>query len=139
MASGRNRLYTLILLFCATGYIWLFISIGIANEEPGKFPGVCIIKHATNIPCPSCGSTRSALSFINGDLHNALYWNPVGILLVILMIAIPAWIVYDSLTKKNTFYWFYCKMEMKLKRKKIAIPLIVLVLMNWIWNIYKGL
>jgi hypothetical protein len=36
-------------------------------------------------------------------------------------------------------YNFYNQTELVLKRKWIAIPAILLVLLNWIWNIAKGL
>jgi hypothetical protein len=139
MATGRNRIYTLILLFCLAGYIWLFINHNLPAEKYSSYTNVCLIKHVTNVPCPSCGSTRSVLSFFSGDFIGSFYWNPIGILLVIIMITAPVWIIYDWLARKDSFYRFYTWIELKLKQKSISIPLIVLVLFNWIWNIYKGL
>ena len=45
----------------------------------------------------------------------------------------------DLATKKKSFYVAYIKMETVLKQKKVAIPLIILVVLDWIWNIYKEL
>lgn len=139
MNMSRNKIYTLILLFCLAGYIWIFINQNLWAEKFSSSAGVCLIKHLTSIPCPSCGSTRSVLSFFNGDFSGSFYWNPIGILLVITMISAPVWIIYDLLARKDTFYKFYIWGELKLKQKIIAIPLILVVLTNWIWNIYKGL
>jgi hypothetical protein len=100
---------------------------------------ICIIKHVTNIPCPSCGSTRSVLSLLQGNFIDAIYLNPIGLLLVIIMIIAPIWIFYDIITKKESFLNSYKKLEFLLQQKKIAIPSILLILSNWIWNISKGL
>ena len=39
----------------------------------------------------------------------------------------------------HTLFDFYQKTESYLKKPKIAIPLILLLIINWIWNITKGL
>lgn len=100
---------------------------------------VCIIKNITNIPCPSCGSTRSVVSFIDGNFIDSLYYNPIGLIIIIIMITSPIWIIYDLIYSKDTLYQCYRKIEVALNTKIIAIPAIVLILANWIWNIYKGL
>ncbi len=47
--------------------------------------------------------------------------------------------LFDVITKKETFYYWYKKTEKIIRTKCIAITLVVLVLLNWIWNIYKNL
>ena len=49
------------------------------------------------------------------------------------------WIVFDLGTKKQTFFINYKKAEAIIRTKKLAIFLIILVILNWIWNIYKEL
>ena len=93
----------------------------------------------THIPCPSCGATRSVLYLTKGEIAEALYLNPIGVILVTIMIVVPIWLLYDVIFHKNTLFQFYRKIELTLNRRIIAIPAILLVLMNWIWNIYKGL
>jgi hypothetical protein len=55
------------------------------------------------------------------------------------MIAAPIWIVYDWIKKSQSLLIFYKKTEVFLSKKTVAIPAIVLVLINWAWNIYKGI
>jgi hypothetical protein len=47
----------------------------------------CIFHSLTGIPCPTCGTTRAATAFLNGDLLAAFAANPlaagVGLLFVI--------------------------------------------------------
>jgi len=123
---------------CLAGYVWLYFGLTNNNTEY-KSVGVCMIKHTTNIPCPSCGSTRSVISLTKGNFHEALLINPLGYILAVIMFLSPLWIFIDIITKKKTLFEFYQKIENKLKKPQYAIPLILLVIFNWIWNITKGL
>tara|TARA_R110002096_G_scaffold135456_6_gene287462 strand:+ start:4060 stop:4428 length:369 start_codon:yes stop_codon:yes gene_type:complete len=120
------------------GYIWLFISMTL-NLTEKKTVEVCLIKHLTNVPCPSCGSTRSVISLANGKFSDALQINPLGYVVATIMLISPIWILIDVLFKKKTLFDFYKKMETFLKKPKFAIPLIFFIVVNWIWNIAKGL
>jgi len=135
MTSTRNRLYLLLALDCTEGYIWLFINLPNAESSPD----VCMIKHVTGIPCPSCGSTRSITSLLHGDVTGSLFWNPMGILILLIMLIAPVWITGDVLLKKQTLFSFYRQFEKTLQQRRVAIPAIALVVLNWIWNIHKGL
>jgi len=55
------------------------------------------------------------------------------------MLLAPLWIIVDIAAKKNTLFTFYQKTETYLKRPQLAIPLVIIVIINWIWNITKGL
>jgi hypothetical protein len=102
-------------------------------------PGICLFKQVTDVPCPSCGSTRSVLSVLHGDFAGALLWNPFGIIILGILLVCPLWILFDVLFKRDSLHHFYLRTELFLKRKWVAIPAILLVLLNWIWNILKGL
>ena len=138
MTLDSNKLYSILFIACLAGYIWLYFSIT-KNITEKKSVEVCLIKHVTNIPCPSCGSTRSVISLTKGDFIGALNSNPIGYLVAIIMLIAPIWIITDTIKKTKTLFDFYIKIETYLKRPKIAIPLILLVIINWIWNITKGL
>jgi hypothetical protein len=119
------------------GYVWLFINYNNSSTQSGF--EVCIVKHVTNIPCPSCGATRSAISAIHGNFLDSLTLNPIGLILLLIMIVSPLWITFDFLMKKNSFIVFYTKAEKAFQQKRIAIPSVLLILSNWVWNIYKDL
>jgi Protein of unknown function (DUF2752) len=133
----RNKLYFLLSTACTFGYIWLTITI--IRHTSGR-PGleVCLFKHLTTIPCPSCGSIRSILALLNGNIADSLYWNPFGLIIFTILVASPVWIIYDMITQKASLFRFYLKTEHFLNQKRVAIPALILVLVNWIWNIYKG-
>lgn len=138
MQMSKKGLYGLLIIACIAGYIWLYFGLTLKQPE-SVATGACLIKHITHIPCPSCGSTRSVISIIKGDFSGAFLLNPLGYLVALIMLIVPLWILFDLSTKKETLLKFYYRIEHKLKNPKYAIPLIIMVLANWIWNIKKGL
>lgn len=138
MLIDRNKLYSILLIASVAGYIWLYYSIT-SNVTENKSVEVCFIKRATNIPCPSCGSTRSIISLTKGNFVEAFELNPIGYLVALIMLISPFWIISDVILKNNSLFKCYQILEHHLKKPKYAIPLVVLVIINWVWNIKKGL
>lgn len=133
---AKNKLYLIVVIACFSGYLYLFYTTH--YSEDGQI-SVCMIKNVTGYPCPSCGTTRAIQALIKGDLIQSLKLNPFGVIVSSAMVLLPFWIGFDLATKRKSFYEAYNKMETVLKQKKTAIPLIILVVLNWIWNIYKEL
>lgn len=138
MLLKKNSIHLLLFFGCLTGYTWLYLHL---SNPSFRIPvtGGCILKQATGIPCPSCGSTRAVLCILHGNFSQALQWNPLGFLLILFLIILPVWIVIDILRKDDSLLRSFLQTEQLFRQKKIAIPVIVLILLNWYWNIYKGL
>ena len=132
---SRNKLYWLLLIACFSGFIYFLYHI--QDSENTHF-GVCIIKNITGFPCPSCGTTRAVQLLLRGNVLASLQMNPFGILVALIMIIAPFWIVLDLILKKETLYKSYKKTEKTIQIKWLAALLILLVMLNWIWNIYKN-
>lgn len=134
MCSERGRLYPLLLLLSACGYVWLFVS---NNGSRGVGWSGCLTKYLLHIPCPSCGTTRAVRAAFQGNLLDSLYYNPLGVLLATMMVVIPIWIIFDILTKSASFLKSYRFVEMKLREWPYAFICITAILINWIWNLVK--
>jgi hypothetical protein len=101
---------------------------------------VCIFKNVTGWACPSCGITRSVLSLLHGRIGEALWINPLGILAALLLVLIPVWLIRDVVLNQQSFLKVFRQAEDAIRTKKsIYIPLIMLVVINWGWNIMKDL
>ena len=138
MSLSRNHFYTYLSAACLVGYGWLLLIGRLKPEEIGTSYDVCLIHHFAHIPCPACGSTRSVLALMHGDIAGGIYWNPLGFIMFALLIALPFWIGYDLALKKETLFKFYHLFEDTLRRKWVVIPAIALILANWVWNIWKN-
>ena len=145
---NRSSLYGLMGAACLVGYAWLYFTImftaGFATSyaitpAPVSSTGVCLVKHVTSLPCPSCGSTRSVLTILQGDWWGAFLLNPFGYLITAMLVLLPLWILFDLITQRSSLFLVYQKAERTIRRPLYAIPLILLVLINWGWNIVKGL
>lgn len=135
---SRVKLYTILLFACFAGYAWVIYNL-IYNSGYQEGINTCIIKQVTTIPCPSCGTTRAIMSIANYQIMDSLYWNPLGFVLVAILIVSPIWIAIDLILKKKSLYSFYGNMERFFRNRWVAILSIILILTNWIWNIQKGL
>jgi len=136
---NKNKLYLFLLFACFVGYSWLLFSLLYEHEIQNQEFTVCLFKKITTVPCPSCGTTRSVMQLSHGNFLSAILINPFGLIVGLIMIIAPLWISYDFIQKKETFYTAYLKIETILRKRKVAIVLIVLVIANWIWNIKKNL
>ena len=136
----KNKLYTLLAIACFFGFIWLgfsFFADGFLGET--KF-SACLLKNITDYPCPSCGTTRSVkMLLFDGNLCGAFMMNPMGIIVAFIMVIVPIWLVFDLVSKKQTMLEAYLKIEKIISKRWIAMLLIILVILNWIWNINKQL
>lgn len=132
----RNKLYSLLLIACCAGFIYLFYTIDKLQNETFR---VCIIKNVTGYPCPSCGTTRAVSFFLKGRIIESILLNPFGIIVAVIMTVFPIWVLVDIVLKKDSFFKAYKKTETIIRKPWIAIVLVVLVLLNWIWNIHKNL
>ena len=133
---NKRSLYFLTLSLSLAGYSWLGWNV----IEHSKTPTLCLVKHVTGIPCPSCGTTTAMIEFIHGNFLSSLLINPFGLLMMAVLIIFPGWIIADLLRNSDSFFRFYRRFEMIFQQRRwISIPAVLLVVVNWIWNISKGL
>jgi len=135
----RNKLYLLFSIACLAGYIWIFFNYSESSQLNNEGTGICLIKHVTNIPCPSCGSTRSVISLLQGNIMDALYYNPIGIILFAILTISPFWLLFDLFAKGSSLFRFYRRSELQLQQFRVAAPAILFILAIWVWNIYKNI
>lgn len=136
MLITRNKLYLLLTVIFSIAYVWLIYN---STQTATNTVAVCIVKQTTTIPCPSCGATRAIVYLMQGKFYTALLTNPIGYLIAISMLVVPYWLLIDVFQKKDSLYIFYKKTEIFIRKPPIALLLIILVVLNWIWNIIKGL
>ena len=139
MKTTRYRLYFFLAVSCLAGYSWIFLNFFISSSHLKAKFNVCLFKRVTTIPCPSCGTTRSVLSLINLDFPTAFYMNPLGFIILPALLIFPFWLTFDILNRSQSLFSFYQKFETVFKKKIIAIPAILIVLIIWISNIFKDL
>ncbi|WP_372642951.1 hypothetical protein [Ancylomarina sp.] len=79
------------------------------------------------------------VEIFKGNFHKAFHYNPFAYSSLFILIVSSFWVTYDVSTKKDGFYRFYLSVNNSLKKKRIIIPIILLFLIIWIWNIYKAI
>ena len=139
MDPKNRKIYWTLFLLSLAGYIWLGYHL-LMHDRHQEAVTLCMFKNITGLPCPSCGITRSVLYLLQGNVWQAILINPLGIVAAILLVVIPPLLVRDLVLNQQhlgiTFQWAEEKIRTK---KRIYIPLILLIVINWGWNIMKDL
>lgn len=136
---ARYPIYQLILALALTSYAFITWLI-FRGTSTGISAQVCPINRLSGYPCPSCGTSRSIVALLNGDVINSLLINPLGVFTAILLLILPVWTFTDLIRKKTTLMLFYRHVETYLENNIwLSSILIILILANWFWNIQKGL
>jgi hypothetical protein len=125
-----------VLIACLAGFLYLAYKSATPQTATGT---VCFFKTITGYACPSCGTTRAIVLLVNGKIFDSLLVNPFGILVFLLMVLLPLWIIRDIILKQNSFFLGYKKLEKKIQNPYIASALLLIVVLNWIWNLSKQL
>lgn len=134
----HNRFYGLLLSLSAAAY-GLLGFLYFRGGSSSFAVEVCPVNRATGIPCPSCGTARSVLLILDGNLSASIMTNPLGLLAGGLMVILPAWIIFDLLRSDGSLLRNFRMAETYLLQNKWLVVLLVgLILANWIWNIIKG-
>lgn len=135
MRNPRSRLYITTGIVCFIGIIWLLLDYYASANIT-----LCPVKLVTGYPCPSCGTTRSISALFNGQVKDAFMINPLGIVSSIIIMAVLVLMLLDLVTKRDYYYKVYNQVEKFLQQHKaFSAILVILVILNWVWNISKGL
>jgi hypothetical protein len=67
------------------------------SRLPVHPPLACPFRTLTGLPCPLCGMTRAVVAAMHGHVVASLRFNPAGILVVALAIAVVAGLRLDRL------------------------------------------
>jgi hypothetical protein len=120
------------------GYSWIGFQLSHSSQHQDGFH-FCLFKNLTGMPCPSCGITRSIIQFYHGHFEAALLINPLGLIAAIMLVATPLWMIHDVFRGSQSMAYYYKKTEFVLRKQKVYIPIIAVLILNWYWNIEKGL
>ncbi|MDD4576477.1 MAG: DUF2752 domain-containing protein [Bacteroidales bacterium] len=103
--SWKNR-YRLMLLAISSGYFYVFIS---AWLDPMQEKTFCVYKNLTGYPCPGCGMTRSTISLFKGNIIDSFFYNPLAIVVNIMVLVAFVWMIVDLAQNKVRFEPFIRK------------------------------
>jgi hypothetical protein len=74
---------------------------------------------------------------MHGNLELALLHNPIGYPAMAILAFAPVWLATDVLFKKTSLLQCYTWCETKLKQPPVLAFLLLLLGINWIWNLIK--
>lgn len=135
--SELRKFYYFTASFILIGLSWIGWNIFCFQQsKPGL--QICLLKNTVGIACPSCGTTRSIVHLFHGEFSSAVLLNPLGVIAFIALMIIPFLLIYDYYTSKRILWTIYVQVINLFQNKIFSFIALVLILLNWIWNIQKG-
>jgi len=114
-------------------FILLSFFVGSLIIENPDFPyGICLFKTFTGLPCPSCGMTHSFVSIGHLRIYEGFFYNILGPFLYLLMLSGIFICVIEIYLDRLIIEPLFRRYE-----KKILLTVIPLVIISWIFNLYK--
>jgi len=94
-------------------------------------PSLCVFRNVTNLPCPTCGTTRATLAFARGDVLAGVLYNPFVVTALAIGLALCA--LQWGLGKR-------IEIALSPRYKRFGWALVaVLFLGNWAYLIARGI
>ncbi len=115
----------LLLLSAAAGAIWLRLG----------FPRpICYLREWTGVPCPTCGSTRMVEALLGGGLLEALRWNPLAFLTLVLL---ALWAVVSTARHLLGLPRLHPVFE-SWERTTLRVAIPTMIALGWAYLIWRG-
>lgn len=117
-------------------YSLIVILLIIVSLFYDKIPvPLCPFKSLTGLPCPGCGGLRAANALLHGNILGAIYTNPLSCVVILCIAILPLLYLYDNIAGKHLIR----SLLMRTWNRWVTLMFSIVIISNWIWNIYKSL
>jgi len=131
----QKAIYRTFGILSLVAVVWVTWNLHVS----GNTPAVCLFRHVTGIPCPSCGMTHSIMAIFQFQFNEALQQNILGFAAVLLLIIVPPLLLVDYILNKTYFISVYNWGENQIKKRLfISVPLTLVVVVNWMVLIFRS-
>ena len=97
----------------------------------------CAFARLTHVPCPGCGSTRSSIALLHGDLEGVFRYNPLGPVMAVLIGALAAQALVSVFVYGDIRAAGEGRVGLVVKRTLIAVGVLEVVL--WLARFFGAL
>jgi hypothetical protein len=119
--------------FRIAGLVSIFGIIYLISSRTNGFvegPTLCPFRALTGLPCPYCGTTRSIGNIVIGNFYQALFFNPIGY--VIIAVTLALFIAPKRV--KSLYLYIANQWALYTQRSRILLTLI-LTISPWLLNL----
>jgi len=114
------------------GLVWLVLVglVEVVGASGGGHRPTCLVKHLTGLPCPTCGTTRSGLKILEGEIVTAFWCNPMMFV---------AGVLFCAALLVRLVFARHLHMRLGRGQRRLAwVAAIMLLLANWAYVIHAG-
>lgn len=97
----------------------------ISRDPRIEAPTLCLFRHLTGRPCPSCGTTRMVLALGRGELRTAIAFNPLVFVVTVAVLGV----LILRIGFRRRLVW----LTSPARRRLFTGGLVLAVLVNWLY------
>ncbi len=131
--SGLGRLIAGVIALCVFGFFLVLWLDSAGRLEVSDWLNPCGFKQRYDLPCPSCGMTKSAKAFSQGRIVRSFSIQPAGAILCILL-AFSGFLSFIA----AVFGVYFCVLKRfysKVKVRYIVLAFLILIAVGWAVNL----
>jgi hypothetical protein len=136
-ASARERLIAAAVGIAITAFFGVFAVAGHNRVDMGRWLGYCGFQQRTGLPCPTCGMTRSALAFAQGNIREAFYTQPAGGLLCSIMVVVA--LLAFAVAVSGIYFRFIQRFFAEVRLKHMILALLIILAAGWAVTLARAL
>ncbi len=95
---------------------------------------LCPVKAITGLPCPGCGGMRAFRLLRGGRVDEALSLNPLSVVVIAFLCVSGVWLAADIVRDRDSYLRFITRRW----PRGVVVAVLAVIVLNWAWNIYKG-
>ena len=134
-ASPRQRLIAAGIFLSLVAFFGLFALTGHYKIPLWPFP--CGFQQRYNLPCPTCGMTRSVKAFAQGKILQSFYIQPAAALGCVVLIISAVLAMFVAVF--GIYFDFLKRFFTKIRLKYIVLALIIIVAIGWAVTLARAL
>jgi hypothetical protein len=130
---GRVRAAIVCLGICG-----LFVALWFAaGHDFSLTPGGCGFEQRYNLPCPTCGWTRSVYAFARGNLWKSFYLQPAAGFVCTVFVLVGVLSLISAVF--GVYFEFFERLRREIRFRWWIVALVVIVVAGWLVTLARAL
>ena len=136
-ASPRQRFYAAVVFVCVVLVLGFLALAACGKIDLERLMHPCGFKQEYGLPCPTCGITTAAVTFVQGRIFESFYIQPAGALLCCLLVFAAFFALMTAAF--GIYFDFVERLLAAVKLKYLILALVIIIGAGWMVTLARAL
>ena len=128
-ATGKQRIISGVVFLVLASLFFVLLLMANGTLDPERLFDPCGFKMNYGLPCPACGMTTSAVSFVRGRIFEAFHIQPAGAFLCCVLV-ITGFLTFITAVF-GLYFAFLKRFFAEVRIWNIILVLVIIVVCGW--------